>query len=89
MLVLECLAVLYALYINYALKPVYFIIHLIIFMAMVIVTRILTVAEPEECSDFKQGAITHVCVYVLFDREQVGSSATGMYVFRHGGMHDL
>ena len=69
MLVLECVAVLYALYINYAMKPAYFIIHLIIFVALVVVTRILTVVEPEECSDFKQGAITIVCgmyVYMCY-----------------------
>ncbi len=59
-LVLECVTVLYALRVNYSLKPMHVMIHAAVFLGLAIVTWILTVADAKECSDFIQGAVTIV-----------------------------
>ena len=74
-LIMECVAVLYALRVNYSLGLMYIIIHAIVFAVMVIATRLLTVADTEKCPDFVQGAVTIACGVYVYMCYSVGSGS--------------
>lgn len=74
-LIMECVAVLYALRVNYSLRLMYVIIHAIVFTVLVIATRLLTVADTEKCPDFVQGAVTIACGMYVYMCYSVGSGS--------------
>ena len=75
MLVLECVTVLYALGVNYSLGPMYYIINAVVFTILVIVTRVMTVADVQQCSDFEQGAVTITCGMYVYICYSIGSGS--------------
>lgn len=74
-LLLESVTVLYALHVNYSLKPVHFIIDVVSFVLLLIITRVLTVTTTHECPDLIQGSVTIICGMYVYMCYSIGSGS--------------